>query len=49
MSAEPLATGQPSEATSPHSRNQGHLGLALVTADLCEPEHSAVPWFEPEP
>jgi hypothetical protein len=38
-----------SDATSPHSLYKGHLGLAMIAADLRNPEHSAMPWFEPEP
>jgi eukaryotic-like serine/threonine-protein kinase len=38
-----------SDATSPHSLYKGHLGLAMVAADLRDPEHSAMPAFEPEP
>ena len=38
-----------SDATSPHSLYKGHIGLAMIAADLRNPEHSAMPWFEPEP
>jgi eukaryotic-like serine/threonine-protein kinase len=38
-----------SDAVSPYSLYKGHLGLAMIAGDLCHPEHSAMPAFEPEP
>ncbi|MBV9094835.1 MAG: hypothetical protein JO132_13320 [Streptosporangiaceae bacterium] len=38
-----------SDTSSPHSLYKGHLGLAMIAADLRDPQRSAMPAFEPEP